>query len=279
MKGCYKENKQTYLNNRKHSKKRGKPMTCIIGMYCDKRKNAIIISDSREMQGYDFILKRKIYKINENVVYAGSGYTGMSIELRDNVENRMRIEGITDNSETIKTIGDEMFKLRTYYKHPDAPRFSQDEVLINAILGTYIQNKPKLYCLHENGWAEPTEEKFRAVGDGWRFANQILTSLYREDLTVKQAIQLGIHCMVQISRLDSVVDDNPQVAILQNNEINIMNIRNGEFIMEHPDLMEMKNKINGIEDYRTKVFRLMMSNDDILKTEFKSLIEKYKDQD
>ena len=269
--------KHIHLNNRKYSKKRGKPMTCIIGMYCDKGENAIIISDSREMQGNDFIRKRKIYKIMENVVYAGSGYTGMSIELRNNVENRMNTEGITDNSIIIKIIGEEMWKLWTYYKHPDAPRFSQDDVLIDAILGSYIHGKTKLYCLHENGWAEPTEEKFRATGDGWRFANQILNSLYKEDLTIMQAIQLGIHCMVQISRLDSVVDDNPQVAILENNEINIMNIRNGEFIMEHPELMEMKNKINGIEEYRTKVFRLMMSNDDTLKTEFKGIIEKYKE--
>lgn len=96
---------------------------------------------------------------------------------------------------------------------------------------------------------------------------------------IEQAIELGVHTIVQISKVDAVVDDNPQVAILRINQIEIINfdIAKDDFLIPHPKLEDVKKKVNGIEETRAKLFRLMMSNNESLKNDFKRTIEKYKE--
>jgi 20S proteasome alpha/beta subunit len=263
----------------KHTRMKVNPMTCVIGMYCDKGNNAIIISDSRQMEGLDFSPVRKIYTIQNNVVFAASGLSGMAHELRESVE-RFAVERRIHESESIvKIFEDAIYQMYCHYKNPQAPRFDPNMPLLNAIIGIFVGKKPKLYCLFENGWAEPIRSNFRATGDGQRFANQILRPLYKRDLTVEQAIELGVHTITQISKVDAVVDDIPQVAILKDNQMEIVNYDSDkdDFLIPHPKLEDIKKKVNGIEEIRAKVFRLMMSNDDLLKNEFKKNIEKFKD--
>lgn len=271
---------QNHLSYKKYTRQtKGSPMTCVIGMYCDKGNNAIIISDSRQMEGVDFAQVRKVYTIQKNVVYAASGLSGMSHELRETVERFVVEKGIDEPEDIVNIFEDAIYEMYCHYKNPQAPRFHPDMPLLNAIIGIFVEQKPKLFCLFENGWAEPIRSNFRATGDGQRFANQILRPLYKRDITVDQAIELGVHTIAQISKVDAVVDDNPQVAILRNNQIEIVNydIGKDDFLIPHPKLEDVKKKVNGIEETRAKVFRLMMSNNETLKNEFKRTIEKFKE--
>lgn len=254
-------------------------MTCIIGMYCDKGNSAIIISDSRQMEGLDFTQVQKVYTVQNNIVFAASGLSGMAHGLRENVERFVSERRITEPENVVNVFEDAIYSMYCHYKNPQAPRFDPNMPLMNAIIGIFVREKPKLYCLFENGWAEPIRSSFRATGDGQRFANQILRPLYKRDLSVEQAIELGVHTISQISKVDAVVDDVPQVAILKNSKIEIVNYDTSkdDFLIPHPRLEEVKAKIYGIEEVRAKVFQLLMSKDETLKAEFKKIIDKFKE--
>jgi len=98
------------------------------------------------------------------------------------------------------------------------------------------------------------------------------------DINKERALQIGIHALIQTASIDAVVDANPQVAIIENGNCKIINYNNDNtrFSIEHPELIEIKRKINGIADKQTKVFELMLNGSEELKQKFINLLEEYK---
>lgn len=254
---------------------RVKPMTCVIGMYCNNNKDAVIISDSRAMLEIDFSLDQKIFRIDDGVVYASSGYSGMSIELLRKIADSKRRE---PSAGTLDIMTLEMYQMYETYKLKTR-MFQPEETLLSAVVGTFgkTEGNPELYCLDQSGWLEPYNRKFRAIGDGARYAQQILMHLYKPNISLRRAMQIGIHAIVQISLLDAAVDNNVQMAALENGEIRMWNIDdNGQFLEKNDEIEEMKKRINGIESKRATLFDLMLSEEDELKTKVTETLDEYR---
>ena len=257
-------------------------MTCIIGMYCDSGKSALVITDSRTMRGGDYSRDRKIFKLSDDVIFASAGYTGIGEKLLANVEaTRLRSRQIYP-SEIVNIFEDEMAELYNRYKMTRPYRFSQDDILLNGCIAFIDDSKPKLYCLYENGYAEAIRG-FHSVGHGARHTLNILRTLYNPTISLSRAVEIGVYALIEVSKIDAMVDDLPQIAVLEVKQdkpsLNIWNIAEGdEFIYECQQIEDIKSKISGMEDKRTKVFHLLLDGTEEIRNKLDSALKEYEDE-
>lgn len=268
-----------YPTKPKHRYLKVKPMpTLIIGMYYGNCNGSIIVSDSRMMFGPDYSTEQKIFEIVDDVFFSTSGLAGVRDDLIHIVQEKASERNIRGLEGLRRLFESEVKDLWYWYQSPASGRasFSPDETLIDGILGGLVNGEPKLYDVHQNGFAEPIREGFRCVGDGSRHAHNIVKSLYKADITRERAMEIGIHAIIQTSKVDSVVDDNPQIAIIERDNSRLLNINdNGEFSIHNQEITRLKQKINGIEEKRSMVFELLLDGSEEIKKKFLDVIEEY----
>src|SRR5260370_35883101 len=107
-----------------------------------------------------------------------------------------------------------MAELYNRYKMTRQYRFGSDETLLTAFIGFIDQDAPQLHCLYENGYAEIIRE-FHAIGHGAWHALNILRTLYAPSISRDRAIEIAVHPLIQVAKLYAMVDDSPQIALLE----------------------------------------------------------------
>jgi 20S proteasome alpha/beta subunit len=256
----------------------GGPVTCIIGMFYDSGKGAVVIADSRTMIGGDYSHDRKLFEVDEGIVFAASGLSGIAGKLLENVtESRMRSRQYMP-SECVNVFEDEMAELYSRYKMTKPFRFGSDENLLSGLIGFIEDEKPKLYCLYENGYAEAIRN-FHSVGHGARHASNILRTLYTPSLSKDRAIEIGVHALIEVSKIDAMVDGSPQIAVLghgvSSSGLNILNCDRDHFDFECPEIEKVKKKVEGIEHKRTQVFHLLIDGKEEVKRKLDEALNEY----
>lgn len=248
--------------------------TLIIGMYYNNMNGAVVVSDSRVTRGNDYTVDQKLCEIVEHqVVFSAAGLSGISDQIVSIVQGRLRGD---ESLEDVKTIIENVTADVWYrYKNPTQPRFGPDTVLVDGIIGGILNGQPRLYHLVENGFAEPIRG-FLSVGDGSRHADNLIKNLYKRDISKTRAIEICIHALIQTARIDTVVDDNPQVAVIEGGQNTILNIdQNGDFNCINDELMQIKIKINGIAEKQAKIFHLCLDGNDEQKRKLDELLREY----
>lgn len=258
----------------RHGVERRIPLTLVMGMHYDE--GAVIITDSRIMEGADYRTEQKLFYVTDKIVLSSSGFTDVSRQLIDSLQSTPNVSnmGFRDLRRLIEA---QQKNLYYWYKGTDQPTFGEDQILLQAIIGSNTEGRAKLLILHENGFTEEITT-FKATGDGSRHANNILRNLHRMDINKERALQIGIHTLIQTASIDAVVDANPQAAVIENGNCKIVNYNDGNtrFSIESPELIDIKKKINGIANKQTKVFELMLNGSEELKQTFINLLEEYK---
>lgn len=255
-------------------------MTLIIGLYYQSGEGAVVAADSRQMRGGDYSQDKKLYKVGDDVVFAAAGYSGMVEKLIPKVEStRLRRRQILPG-ESLEIFEDEMAELSDRYKNTRPYRFSANDTLLNGIIGTLINEKPELHTLYDNGYAEIIHD-YHAVGHGARHAQNILRTLYNKQMTKERALEVVVHAMVEVSNVDAMVDNCPQIAIIEKtkedkNNIIILNENENEFQIKSKEIEEIKEKVNGIEQKRTKIFHMLLDGFEVSKID--NLIKEYEDE-
>lgn len=252
-----------------------KPLTLIIGMYYANQEGAVIVSDSRLVKGPDYTTDQKLFEITRDAAFSSSGLSGVCFELLENVRERMMTNVGCDVVVLKRVMEEEALKLCYQYKVSERPTFEKDETLFDGILGGFHNGKPRLYHLAEPGYMEPMIRS-DSVGDGSRHATQIIETLHEPSISKERAIEIAVHAIIQTSRLDTVVDANPQIAVFEKGKCTILNYsENGDFLFNKPEILAIKNKINGIAEKQSKVFNLMLDGSEELKKKFTSLLDEY----
>jgi 20S proteasome alpha/beta subunit len=253
-------------------------VTCIIGMYYESGKGALIVADSRTMVGGDHVRGKKVFAIDEEIVFASSGLSGIAEKLVPNVsEARGRLRQ-TLPSEIVDIFEDQMADLYNRYKMTRPYRFSNDETLLNGIIGFLDKKSPQLHCLYENGYAESMHD-FHSVGHGARHARNILRTLYSPSLSKDRALELGIHALLEVAKIDAMVDGCPQIAILeeglQPKGLEILNQTANGFSFEVPSIETIKTKLEGLEGKRAQAFHLLLDGSDEARKNFDGVLRDY----
>ena len=258
-------------------------MTCIIGMYYNSGKGAVVIADSRTMIGGDYSHGQKVFEveIGTGIVFSSSGLSGIAEKLLPNVRAaRSRARQVLA-SEIVNVFEDEMAELYNRYKMTRPYRFGSDEPLLNAFIGFMDQNAPQLHCLYENGYAEIIRE-FHAIGHGARHALNIMRTLYAPSISKDRAIEIGVHALIEVAKIDAMVDDSPQIAILEQktptSSLEIMNLcHDGTFDFECAEIKKIIDKLAGIEEKRTRAFHLLLDGNQDVKKKFDKTLKEYSD--
>jgi len=252
-------------------------------MYYNSEKGAVLIADSRTMTGGDYSHGQKIFEVESStgIVFSSSGLSGIAEKLLPNVRAaRSRARQVLP-SEIVNVFEDEMAELYNRYKMTRPYRFGSDYTLLTAFIGFTDGDAPQLHCLYENGYAEIIRE-FHAIGHGARHAMNILRTLYAPSISKDRAIEIGVHALVEVAKIDAMVDDSPQIAILekkaQTSGLEIMNRRpDGTFDFECADIKKIIDKIAGIEEKRTRAFHLLLDGSKDVKKKFDKALQEYSD--
>ena len=132
-------------------------MTCIIGMYYNSCKGALVIADSRTMVGGDYLRTQKVFELEDGIVFAASGYSGIAEKLVPNVRDaRNRLRQFL-SSEVVNIFEDEMAELYNRYKMTRPYRFGNDDTLLNGIIGFLDEKVPQLHCIASMKMATPNQ--------------------------------------------------------------------------------------------------------------------------
>ena len=252
-------------------------MTLIIGLYFNSGDGAVVVADSRTMRGGDYSQDRKLYEVFDEVVFAAAGYSGMVEKLLPKVKQSRLIRRQFLPGESLEIFEDEMAELSDRYKNTRPYRFSANETLLNGIIGILGNEKPELYTLYDNGYAEVIHD-YHAVGHGARHAQNILRTLYDPKMTKDRALEVVVHALVEVSHVDAMVDEFPQIAIIESNKdkkgkIVILNNQDKEFEIASDEIEKIKSKVQGIELKRTKIFHMLL--DGFKTNNLDSLIKEY----
>ncbi len=258
-------------------------MTCIIGMYYNSEKGAVLIADSRTMIGGDYAHGQKVFEVESGtgIVFSASGYSGIAEKQLPNVRAaRSRARQVLP-AEIVNVFEDEMAELYNRYKMTKPYRFGSDDELLTGFIGFIDGDAPQLHCLYENGYAEVIRE-FHAIGHGARHARNILRTLYAQSISKDRAIEIGVHALVEVSKIDAMVDDSPQIAILEQKDtapsLEIMNRRpDGTFDFECAEIRKIIDKLAGIEEKRTRAFHLLLDGNEDVKKKFDKTLKEYSD--
>lgn len=104
----------------------------------------------------------------------------------------------------------------------------------------------------------------------------------RKAISKDRAIEIGVHALVEVAKIDAMVDDSPQIAILEQknpkSSLEIMNRRNdGTFDFECAEIKKIIDKIAGIEEKRTRAFHPLLDGNQNVKKKFDKALKEYSD--
>jgi len=254
-------------------------MTCIIGMYYGSGKGALVIADSRSMSGGDYSHSQKVTEVDEGIVFAAAGYAGIAEKLLPSVRDARNSQRRFMPSEVVNVFEDQMAEVYNRYKMTRPYRFGSDDSLLSGIIGFIGEDEqPELHCLYENGYAEKLHD-FHAVGHGARHAKNILRTLYTPSLSKDRAIEIGIHALLEVAKIDAMVDDDPQIAVLEKDitpsGLHILDRNLAGFQYDCPDIKAIKTKLEGIEEKRTEAFHLLLDGSEEIKRKLDETLKEY----
>ncbi|VVB82811.1 Proteasome subunit [uncultured archaeon] len=232
-------------------------MTLIIGMYYDNKKGALIASDSKEVTGLTYGLTKKITLL-DNIIFSIAGFEIIEEGFFDKFKqlkgktckskNSMKIKEIL--RESIKKLGEESESNPLNKK-----RFG----LLNGIAGFYNQTNPEIYSFSSEG-VEPLET-FRSVGPGENLVDYLFKRIYHSGMSQKQAIDIAIYSIFEVSKMYIGVDDNPQIALIDKTGTRILNYdKTGMPDFQNKEILEIKRKIKTISEKSGKYLDNLLLN-------------------
>jgi 20S proteasome alpha/beta subunit len=246
-------------------------MTCVIGMFYESEKKALLAADSRTSIGGDYLREQKVFQVaGEDILFAGSGYSGMTSKLIERIEAIPKRSSFSSSSDITNAFEDEMANIYDRYKASRPSRFSDGDTLLVGIIGLIDAGRPRLQCLYENGYAEEIRQ-FHAVGHGARHARNILRSLYEPSMSEESALEIAVHALSEVAKIDATVDDYPQIALLHNS-VEILNLIDESFRYECDIIESLKQKLTSIEKKRTRLFHLLLNGSPEVKAKLDAII-------
>jgi 20S proteasome alpha/beta subunit len=239
-------------------------MTILIGMYYNNRKGILMASDSRVLNGSDICLKRpKLIKIDNSIL----SFTG-DVFLIDEILEKIKEK--SQNEKMKEAIQEAYLEVRAYYTEGKKPLVPKEEFLCSGIFGFFDKNKPKMYNVDDKGFLQ-SSDGFEVDGQGKEHIEKILGTIYRGNLSKKEAVQTAIYSIIEVSKLNSGVDDSIQIAVMENERGNILNYKkDGEFDFQMPEIVSIRDEMVYASEQEKRLLKTLINGS----KEDKSKLEK-----
>ncbi|WP_292390948.1 archaeal proteasome endopeptidase complex subunit beta [Methanosarcina sp. UBA5] len=180
--------------------------TTTVGVVCTD--GVVLASEQRATMG-NFIASKtakKVYQIDDLVAMTTAGSVGDAQQLVRLVSVESQLYKMRRNeSMTIKGIATLMSNFlngNRYYP-----------MMVQLIIGGVDKNGPGVYSLDAMG-GSIEETRISATGSGSPMAYGILEDQYREDMTVKEGLDLAIRAIHNATKRDSASGENVDVVVI-----------------------------------------------------------------
>lgn len=208
-------------------------MTIIVGIVC--REGVIIASDSQAGSFRGVHVKRldytKIYDFifdGTSIAVTGAGETpfiARAIELLEEMAKEAKFHKTRDVADLAENVMTgitrryivERDKELGYTKSTDADRTRSQEdrsLAFSLIVGVCCGGEPCIYTVYPDGVAE-RGEKYASLGSGSAFAEYLLARLYRDDLTLEQAVRVAVYVVEEVKKVDLHCGGPTQIVAVQ----------------------------------------------------------------
>ncbi len=234
-------------------------MTLALFLKC---KNGVVVASDTQSTIGDMMKRSgasKINKINDKIIWAGSGDEAFLSDIDDEIKNLREFNFIRDgmNMESIKEIISEKVLgiFMKYKKRFD--KLSMEPPTGTIIIATF--EKENCFCngllMNFTGTAYKINEGYEAIGSSKAYAEVLLKSYYDINMDFEKGIRLSHWIINQCSKTDLFVNENVTIYIIKTDNKNNVNI---EKISD-----EKITELNNVSEQTTDVFRSIYHQMDI----------------
>ncbi len=180
--------------------------TTTVGVVCTD--GIVLASEQRATMGHFIASKtaKKVYQIDDLVGMTTAGSVGDAQQLVRLVSVESQLYKMRRNeSMTIKgitTLMSNFLNANRYYP-----------MMVQLLIGGVDKNGPGIYSLDAMG-GSIEETRISATGSGSPMAYGVLEDQYREDMTVKEGLDLAIRAIHNATKRDSASGENIDVVVI-----------------------------------------------------------------
>lgn len=240
-------------------------------MYYDNGKGVLISSDSKFYSDPNYGLKKKIFNI-KNGVMAICGHVPLRDEFLEDLKKNMDKLNSNESEEIRKMLQITYKELLDSYKKIGFT-LQKDEEDFVGIFSLYEENRPQIYEFIDGGMIQRVDE-FTIIGAGKENAEKILRDSCLKDISKKQAIELSIYSIIQVAKINLYVDNNPQIALIDEKGFRILNEdENGNF--DFHKFSEIKKDMEKLDEYQRKAFNSLWRGNKETKSKLMKILDEY----
>ena len=180
--------------------------TTTVGVVCTD--GIVLASEQRATMGHFIASKtaKKVYQIDDLVGMTTAGSVGDAQQLVRLVSVESQLYKMRrDESMTIKgvtTLLSNFLNANRYYP-----------MMVQLLIGGVDKNGPGIYSLDAMG-GSIEETRISSTGSGSPMAYGVLEDQYREDMTVKEGLDLAIRAIHNATKRDSASGENIDVVVI-----------------------------------------------------------------
>ena len=179
--------------------------TTTLGMVC--KEGVVIATETRATMGTLIAHKetKKLYKIDEHLALATAGLVGDLQVLARYLNAEANLYRLKRNSkmpvESAATLMSNILNQRKFMPY-----------YVQLILGGYDQTGGHVYSLDAAGGAIP--DKYTAGGSGSPYVFGVLEDLYKDDLSVDEAVDIAVRAIKASKSRDSASGGMTNIAVI-----------------------------------------------------------------
>jgi 20S proteasome alpha/beta subunit len=250
-------------------------MTIIVGIIC--KEGLVIGSDSQASSFRGVQVKRSDYtKISEfgvnddlNLVVSGAGVGAFISKFIDKLRESCNSTKIKTTNQVADMAEDVMIEMQKRYvvekaeklgftkkvKMQETLRKSQLPEVPGFVIMIGITEKngqnPTIYTVTPEGIAERAE-KFDSTGSGSAYAEYLLAKFHQLDMTIGQAINLGVYVIEEVKKIDPNCGGATQIVAID---------KKGIRRLQSEEIKAIVDEISKIDTCANKVWRALINKE------------------
>jgi len=174
--------------------------TTILGIVC---KDGVVMASDRQSTAGTIVMKKKKEKtvrIGEHLLFSGAGVSSTIQKTAKILEAELRLKELRSKSKpTVKQAAN----LLGTIIYNNIRQFTRVEDIVGALLGGINEDGTyELYTIDPSGNIDFVEDYDANFGSGMPFFLGLLERQYKEDMTVKEGVELAIEALKSSTQRD-----------------------------------------------------------------------------
>ncbi len=174
--------------------------TTILGIVC---KDGVVMASDRQSTAGTIVMKKKKQKtipIGEHLLFSGAGLSSAIQKTAKILEAELRLKELRSKS---KPSVRQSANLLGTIIYNNIRQFTRIEDIVGALIGGFNEDGTiELYTIDPSGNIDSVEDYDANFGSGMAFSLGLLERQYKEDMTVKEGVELALEAIKSSTQRD-----------------------------------------------------------------------------